>query len=50
MFDVSGMLTVPPLQIVALFALVIAAVGFTVTLTVCAGPAQLPADDVGVTV
>jgi hypothetical protein len=33
-FDVSGILTVPPLQIVAELALVIAGVGFTVTVTV----------------
>jgi hypothetical protein len=32
--EVSGMLTVPPLQIVAELALVIAGVGFTVTVTV----------------
>jgi hypothetical protein len=44
------MLTVPPLQIVALFTLVIAGVGFTVTETVCEVPAQLPPVEVGVTV
>ena len=44
------MLTVPTLQIVAVLALVIAGVGFTVTVTVCAVPAQLPPVDVGVTV
>jgi hypothetical protein len=49
-FAVRGMLTVPPLQMVAEFALVIAGVGFTVTVTVCAAPAQLPPVEVGVTV
>jgi hypothetical protein len=44
------MLAVPPLQIVNELALVIAGVGFTVTVTVCAAPAQLPPVDVGVTV
>ena len=44
------MLTVPPPQILALLALVIAGVGFTVTVTVCAVPAQLPPVEVGVTV
>lgn len=48
--EVNGMLTVPPLQIVALFTLVIEGVGLTVTVTVCAVPAQLPPVDVGVTV
>ena len=47
---VNGMLTVPPLHIVAELALVIAGVGFTVTLTVCPAPMQLPALEVGVTV
>ena len=47
---VNGILTVPPLQIVAVLALVIAGVGFTVTVTVCAVPAQLPPVEVGVTV
>ena len=47
---VNGMLTVPPLQIVAELALVIAGVGFTVTLTVCPAPTQLPPIEVGVTV
>ena len=47
---VNGMLTVPPLQIVAVPADVIAGVGFTVTVTVCAVPAQLAAVEVGVTV
>ena len=47
---VNGMLTVPPLHIVAELALVIAGVGFTVTLTVCPAPMQLPAIEVGVTV
>ena len=49
-FAVSGILTVPPLHIVAVLALVIAGVGLTVTLTVCAVPAQVPPVDVGVTV
>lgn len=49
-FAVNGILTVPPLQIVAVLALVIAGVGFTVTNTVCGVPGQLPADEVGVTV
>lgn len=47
---VKGILTVLPLQIVAVFALVITGVGLTVTLTVCDMPAQLAAVDVGVTV
>ena len=47
---VNGMLTVPPLHIVAELALVITGVGFTVTLTVCSAPMQLPALEVGVTV
>ena len=47
---VNGMLTVPPLHIVAELALVIAGIGFTVTLTVCPAPMQLPALEVGVTV
>ena len=47
---VNGMLTVPPLHIVAELALVIAGVGFTVTLTVCPAPMQLPPIEVGVTV
>lgn len=47
---VSGMLTVFPLQMVAVDALVIAGVGFTVTVTVCGVPAQPPAVAVGVTV
>lgn len=49
-FAVNGIFTVPPLQIVAELALVITGVGFTVTVTVCAVPVQLPADEVGVTV
>lgn len=48
MFAVSGILTVPPLQMVAELALVIAGAGFTVTVTVCGVPGQLPA--LGVTV
>ncbi len=47
---VKGILTVAPLHIVAVLALVIAGVGFTVTVTVCATPAQLPPVEVGVTV
>jgi hypothetical protein len=47
---VNAILNALPLQIVALDALVIAGVGFTVTVTVCAVPAQLPALVVGVTV
>jgi hypothetical protein len=47
---VSGMFTVPPLQIVAVPTLVMAGVGLTVTETVCAAPVQLPVEEVGVTV
>ena len=47
---VNGMLTVSPLHIVAELALVITGVGFTVILTVCPAPMQLPPLDVGVTV
>jgi hypothetical protein len=47
---VSGMFTVPPLQIVAVEALVIVGAGVTVTVTVCGVPGQLPALEVGVTV
>ena len=47
---VNGMLTVPPLHIVAELALVIAGVGFTVTLTICSAPIQLPMLEVDVTV
>ena len=47
---VNGMLTVSPLHIVAELALVIAGVGFTVTMTVCPAPKQLPPLEVGVTV
>ena len=50
MLLVNGTLTVAPLQIVAVLALVIAGVGFTVTVTVCGVPAQLPPVEVGVTV
>lgn len=50
MFVVNGIFTVPPLQIVAVFALVITGAGFTVTVTVCTVPAHEPEDDVGVTV
>ena len=45
---VNGMLTVPPLQIVAALALVIVGVGLTVTVTVCPDPVHPP--NVGVTV
>lgn len=47
---VSGIFTVPPLQIVAVLALVIAGTGFIVTVTCCTGPGQEPVDEVGVTV
>ena len=47
---VNGMLIVSPLHIVAELTLVIAGVGFTVTLTVCPAPKQLPPLEVGVTV
>jgi hypothetical protein len=45
---VSGILTVPPLQIVAVLALVIKGLGFTVITTVIGVPAQPP--ELGVTV
>ena len=47
---VNGMLTVPPLQMVAVAALVILGAGFTLTVTVCEVPKQLPPVEVGVTV
>ena len=47
---VNGMLTVSPLHIVAELTLVIDGIGFTVTLTVCPVPIQLPPMEVGVTV
>lgn len=47
---VSEILGELPLQIIAVFALVITGVGFTVTLTVCDTPGQLPPEEVGVTV
>ena len=47
---VNGMLTVSPLHIVAELTLVITGVGFTVTMTVCPEPMQLPPMEVGVTV
>jgi hypothetical protein len=47
---VSGMFTVAALQIVAVDALVIVGAGFTVTVTVCGVPVQVPVVDVGVTV
>jgi hypothetical protein len=49
-FAASVILTVPPEQIVAVFALVIVGVGFTVTVTVCGVPGHVPAELVGVTV
>jgi hypothetical protein len=49
-FAVKGIFTLAPLQIVAVAALVIAGVGFTVTVIVCDVPAQAPALEVGVTV
>ena len=45
---VNEILTVPPLQIVAVLVLVIAGVGFTVIVTVCPAPVHPP--KVGVTV
>ena len=50
MFAVKGMLTAVPAQIVDVLALVIVGAGFTVIVTVCGVPAQLPNVDVGVTV
>lgn len=47
---VRGMLTVPPLQVVALVTLVIVGVGIIVTVTVCGVPVQPSGVDVGVTV
>lgn len=47
---VKGMLTVPPLQIVALPGLVMVGPGFMDTVTVCAVPTQPCGFDVGVTV
>ena len=47
---VNAILTVSPLHIVAELALVIAGVGFTVTLTICSAPIQLPMLEVDVTV
>jgi hypothetical protein len=47
---VSEMLTGLPLQTVAVFALVIEGAGFTVTVTVCGVPVQVPVVEVGVTV
>lgn len=49
-FDVKEIFTAEPLQIVAELALVITGAGFTVTVTTCGVPGQLPATDVGVTV
>ena len=45
----KGMFTVLPLQIVALFELVIVGAGFTVTAIDCVAPMQPPAEDVGFT-
>ena len=50
MLLVKGIVTVFPVHIVALLALVITGVGLTVTVIVCAVPTQLPPVDVGVTV
>lgn len=50
MFAVNGILTVPPLQMLAEAALVITGVGLTVMVTVCGVPGQLPVVVVGVTV
>ena len=47
---VKGMLNVPPLQTVAVFALLMVIGGLTVTVTVWAVPAQEPLVEVGVTV
>lgn len=47
---VKGILTVPPLQIVALLKLVIVGVGIILTVTVCGVPVQPSGVDVGVTV
>jgi hypothetical protein len=49
-FAVNEIFSVFPLQMVAVFALVMDGVGSTVTLKVCDVPAQVPALDVGVTV
>jgi hypothetical protein len=48
-FAVKGILTVAPLQIVAVLALVTAGTGLTVTVTVCTGPTHPPVVAVGVT-
>mgnify|MGYP003348687089 CR=1 FL=1 len=48
--EVSAILTAFPLHTVAEEALVIAGVGFTVTVTVCAVPGHEPDVEVGVTV
>ena len=45
-FAVSGIFTAPPLQIVAVAALVITGAGFTVTVAVIADPAQAEAEGV----
>ena len=48
--EVSAILTASPEQMVAVEALVMAGVTFTVTVTVCAVPGQVPEVEVGVTV
>lgn len=50
MLLVKGILTVPPLHIVALLGLVMVGEGFTVTVTCCGFPKQPCGLDVGVTV
>ena len=50
MLLVNAILTVSPLQIVALLVLVMAGTGFTVNVIVCSAPIQLPPLEVGVTV
>ena len=47
---VNTILKIPPLQIVAVFGLVILGKGFTVTVNVCGVPTQPSGVDVGVTV
>ena len=48
--EVRAILTAFPEQMLAVEALVITGVGFTVTVTVCAVPGQVPEVEVGVTV
>ena len=50
MFEVSAIFNAVPLQMEAEVVLVITGKGFTVTVTVCGVPGQLPAVEVGVTV